>query len=143
MGKETKAKAFRCEHEWVTPGINNEIEWGANQLCKHCYSVRLRGGKIIHTLTAQEKEEHEAQIAKEKQSRITQLREKATIRRDTSEKRALADVFLDVRRCKGAHLVMEGLCCMHCDSTDPSSVCMKEKVCSKNVADEYPDFEII
>lgn len=66
-----------------------------------------------------------------------------TRRRDTRELLVLADLYLPTRRCLGNHIVHQNYVCPWCDSNNPSSVCFKEKVRTKEESpDDYLDEKV-
>ena len=49
-------------------------------------------------------------------------------RRDSRERRHLWELYGSESRCVGGHLTHSGYVCPWCDSDDPGSYCLKEKV---------------
>jgi hypothetical protein len=48
--------------------------------------------------------------------------------RDRNEAAANAYDFLNLTRCVGGHVIASGFRCTHCESYEPSRICIKEKI---------------
>lgn len=51
---------------------------------------------------------------------------------DTRERSALADMYLNLTRCKGGRILNQGYCCPWCGSTDPQEDCGKPRKGASN-----------
>lgn len=60
---------------------------------------------------------------------MRQISEENRYRRDRQE--MLNSCSCQFTRCCGGHLTVRGFVCQHCDSNEPSAICFKERVRTK------------
>lgn len=104
-----------------------EFQWCArmDRLFVHRYIECKTCKKRIIRIMEKELEETKARMAAKETKK---KRNRATAARDTKEAAVCADLYMNMTRCIGGHVIVEGLMCPHCGSYDPPSECRKEKI---------------